>query len=227
MSHSDAVIARPHPSVARVPRWALASAIASPVLLVGGWATADSRQPVGYNPVRDTISALAAIGASDRWIMTSALAGLGACHVITALGLRPARRAARAVLACGGVATLLVATFPQPVHGNSVAHTIAATVAFVSLGVWPIVAARRRPCPPLLTFKTSVVATAGLLGLVSWFAIEIHGGQRGLAERAAATAQALWPLAVVLTTRRWLECSPVSTDDGPAGASNPVHLGAL
>jgi len=37
-----------------------------------------------------------------------------------------------------------------------------------------------------------------------WFAAEIHGGQRGLAERAAAGAQALWPLAVVLTTGRWL-----------------------
>jgi hypothetical protein len=39
---------------------------------------------------------------------------------------------------------------------------------------------------------------------VVWFAAELHGGQRGLAERAAAGAQALWPLAVVVTTRRAL-----------------------
>ncbi len=188
----------------RIPRWAVASAGGAPVLLIGGWTVAEDRQPPGYNPVRDTISALAARGATDRWLMTSALAGLGACYVITAFGLRPARRAGRGVLAGGGVATLLVAAFPQPAHGNSVPHTVTATVAFISLGAWPMFAARQRPCAPLLTRPVSVTATVALLGLVVWFAAEIHGGQRGLAERAAAGAQALWPLAVVLTTGRWL-----------------------
>jgi hypothetical protein len=89
-----------------------------------------------------------------------------------------------------------------------VAHTIAATAAFVSLGAWPVFAARRRPCPPLLTQTASVMATVALLGLVVWFAAEIHGGQRGLAERAAAGAQSLWPLAVVLTTRRAVAEAP-------------------
>ena len=136
--------------------------------------------------------------------MTSALAGLGACYVITAAGLRPARRAGRVVLAGGGAATLLVAAFPQPAHGNSVPHTIAATVAFVTLGAWPLFAARRDAREPLLTWTASVAATVALLGLMVWFAAEIHGGQRGLAERAAAGGEALWPLAVVLTTRRAL-----------------------
>ena len=126
----------------RIPRWAVASAVGAPVLLIGGWTLAEDRQPAGYSPVRDTISALAARGATDRWVMTSALAGLGACYVITAFGLRPARRAGRGVLAGGGVATLLVAVFPQPAHGNSVPHTVAATAAFISLGVWPMFAVR-------------------------------------------------------------------------------------
>lgn len=195
----------------RIPRWAVASAVAAPVLLVGGWTLAEVRQPPGYNPVRDTISALAAYGARDRWVMTSALAGLGACYVITALGLRPARRAGRVVLAGGGAATLLVAAFPQPAHGNSVSHTVAATVAFISLGAWPVFAARRRPRAPLLTRTASASATVVLLGLVVWFAAELHGGQRGLAERAAAGAQALWPLAVVFTTRQTLAGSSSST----------------
>src|ERR1700719_1348053 len=110
--------------VKRIPWWALVSSGAAPVLLIGGWTIAQARQPPGYSPVRDTISALAARGAADRWVMTSALAGLGACHVVTALGLRPARPGGRVVLAGGGVATVLVAAFPQPAHGNSVAHTI-------------------------------------------------------------------------------------------------------
>jgi hypothetical membrane protein len=172
------------------------------VLLVGGWTIAQARQPPSYDPVRDTISALAALGASDRFIMTSALAGLGACHVVTAAGLRPVRRRGRAVLATGGVATVLVAAFPQPAHGHSVAHTVAAAVAFVSLAGWPLFAAARHSAGPLLGPGASVAASCVLLGLVAWFAAEIHGDQRGLAERAAAGAQALWPLAVVVTTRR-------------------------
>lgn len=192
-----------------IPWWARVSAGAAPVLLGGGWTLAAARQPAGYDPIRDTISALAARGASDRWVMTSALAGLGACHVVTAMGLRPARPGGRAVLAVGGAATVLVAAFPQPVEGNSTAHTLAAAVAFGALGVWPIFAARRTPAAPLLGRSPSLTAATVLLGLVTWFVLEVHGDLRGLAERAAAGGQALWPLAVVLTgwraTRRGRE----------------------
>ncbi|HVA04938.1 MAG TPA: DUF998 domain-containing protein [Acidimicrobiales bacterium] len=189
----------------RIPWWALASAGAAPVLLIGGFALAEARQPSSYDPIRDTISALAALGATDRWIMTSALTGLGACHVITAAGLRPMQNQARVVLAAGGVATVLVATFPQPTRGNSVAHTVAATVAFIALGVWPALSATRTGGGPLLRGWVPIGASVALLGLVVWFAAELDGGQRGLAERAAASAQALWPLAVVVTTHRALE----------------------
>ena len=188
--------------MSRIPWWALASAGAAPVLLAGGLTLAEARQPPGYNPVRDTISALAAHGATDRWVMTSALAGLGACYVITAMGLRPARKTGRMVLVGGGVATLAVAAFRPPAHGNSIVHTVAATIAFTALGTWPVFAARLRTGAPLLTPSASVVASVILLGLVVWFAAEVHGGQRGLAERAAAGAEALWPLVVVITTRR-------------------------
>jgi hypothetical membrane protein len=180
-------------------------------VLGGGLALAQWRQPAGYDPVRDTISALAAIGATDRWVMTSALAGLGVCHVVTAWGLRPGRQAGRAVLAVGGVATAMVAAFAQPVHGNSELHTVAATVAFVALASWPLFAVPRRPVRPLLTRRVSEAASVVLLGLVVWFAVELHGGQRGVAERAAAGAQALWPLAVVVTTRRALDRPTIPT----------------
>lgn len=186
----------------RIPTWALVSAGAAPVLLIGGWTLAAALQPPGYDSVRDTISALAARGATDRWVMTSAFAGVGACHMITATGLRPARTAGRLVLAGGGLATVLVAAFPQPVRGNAVAHTVAAAAAFVALAAWPAFAARSESRPPLLRRGVSTAATVVLLALVAWFGAELHGGERGLAERAAAGAQALWPLAVVVTTRR-------------------------
>jgi hypothetical membrane protein len=186
----------------RIPWWGLVSAGAAPIVLGSGLAAAGALQPPRYDPVRDTISALAARGATDRWVMTSALAGLGVCHVVTALGMRPARPAGRVVLAVGGVATVMVAAFPQPAAGNSVAHTIAATTAFAALALWPPFAAKPASWAPLLTRSSSVIASAILVGLVVWFAAELHGGQRGLAERAAAGAQALWPLAVVVTTNR-------------------------
>lgn len=186
----------------RIPWWAVGSATAAPVLLAVGVTVAQSRQPPGYDPVRDTISALASYGATDRWVMTSALAGLGVCHVITATGLRPARTSGRIILGGGGVATVLVAVFAQPAHGNSRAHTAAATVALSALAVWSAFAERRGPGAPLLTRPASAAASVILAGLVVWFAADLHGGERGLAERAAVGAEALWPFAVVVTTRR-------------------------
>jgi hypothetical membrane protein len=180
--------------------WTLGSAGAAPVLLVGGWTISAALQPAEYDPVRDTISALAAHGATDRWVMTAALAGVGVCYVVTAAGLYPARRAGRLVLAGGGAATLAVALFPEPVRGGSTAHGVAAAVAFVCLSAWPIAAARQDRFAPLLKRSVCAIASAALFALLAWFAIELHGSQRGLAERAAAGAQALWPLAVVATT---------------------------
>jgi len=184
-----------------VPWWTLASAGAAPFLLAGGWTLAAAQQSPGFNPIRDTISSLAAIGATDRWIMTSALAGLGACYAVTAVGLRPAGGAGRTLLLGGGLATILVAAFPQPAHGNGVSHTIAATLAFTALGAWPVCAARRRARVPLLTRSASAPATFVMFGLLLWFVLEVNGSHRGLAERSAALAEALWPLFVVVSCR--------------------------
>jgi hypothetical protein len=190
----------------RVPWWGLVSSAAAPVLLIGGWTVAADRQPAGFDPVADTISALAAHGADDRWLMTAALAGLGLSHITTALALRPLAPPGRVLLAAGGVATLLVAAFPLPDgDGGSVAHTAAAAVAFVSLSTWPALAWRRdvagpAPARPVVALGAATV----LLGLLGWFAAELAAddGRVGLAERGTAGAQALWPLAAVLASRR-------------------------
>jgi hypothetical membrane protein len=203
-----------------VPWWASAASVAAPLLLAGGWTIAAERQPGGFSSIRDTISSLAARGAHDRWIMTAALAGVGACYILTALGLSPARPTGRTVLAVGGVGTLLVAAFPQPVRGNSVAHTAAATVAFVALGAWPVVASRRRSDVALLTRGASIPATIVLFALVLWFVLEVHGSQRGLAERAAALAEALWPLAVV-AANRWTGAPPSALSTPAVEAVSP------
>ena len=189
-----------------VPWWGVVSSAVAPVLLVGGWTVAAGLQPRSFSPVTGTISALAAEGATDRWVMTLALAGVGTCYVLTGLALRPASPAGRLILMTGGVATALVAANPEPAGGGgSVPHTVWAAIGFVTLAAWPLAARKRGPLVPAgLRPGVSARAAAVLLGLLVWFGAELIAGGRqvGLAERVLAGAQAVWPLAVVLTCRR-------------------------
>ena len=193
--------------------WALASAAIAPFLLVGGWTLAAARQPRGYDPIRDTISSLAARGATDRWVMTAALLAVGVCDAVTGAGLRPARWAGRIALMGGGVATMMVAAFPQPVRGNGVDHTIAATIAFTALAFWPVMATRRGTGVPVLSLAFAVSATVVTVGLLTWFTLELHGSHRGIAERGAALAEVMWPLVVAVGARH----APLVGGLGPRG----------
>jgi hypothetical protein len=189
-------------AVRGVPWWGVIASAAAPVLLIGGWTVAAGLQPRSFNPVADTISALAAEDAADRWVMTFALLGLGACYVLTALALRPGAWPGRLVLALGGAATILVAANPEPAGSGSLAHTAWAATAFIALAVWPAVGFGRGPSAPWgLRRAVGVGATAMMLGLLVWFYVELATGSRhlGLAERILAGAEAVWPLAVTLT----------------------------
>lgn len=205
-----------HPStlapVTRTPDvrwWGRLSAAAAPVALIGGWTLAASRQPPGYDAVRDTISALAAVDATDRWVMTGGLAVLGACHVVTACALSGADRGGRVVLAAGGAATLGVAALPLgragPMSQTDGPHGWVAGAAFLALAVWPLAAGDRGGTGAwVLRRPVRVGAAATLLGLLTWFGVELAGDtdRVGLAERVAAGAQSLWPLLVVAGLRR-------------------------
>lgn len=167
------------------------SASAAPVALIGGWTWAATRQPAAYDAGRDTISALAAHGADDRWLMTTALAVVGGCHLVTAYGLDDAAPLGRVLLGLGGVFTGLVAVFAEP----SDAHVPVATTSFVLLAVWPAVSS-------LPTRRAGWVAAGGLSALLAWFGTELGGDRVGLVERVAAGAEALWPLAAVAVVAR-------------------------
>ena len=194
----------------RVPWWGVLSSVAAPVLLIGGWTLAAVIQPVPFDAVVRTISDLAALTTPYRWVMTTALAGVGLSHIATACALAPAAVAGRLVLGVGGLTTLAVAAFPLPGRGgSSSAHTAAATLAFISLAVWPAFAwvRKRRPeqiVAAVLEPRVSAAATSALLLAVGWFFAELLAGSDrvGLAERVAAGTQAIWPLVVVLSLRR-------------------------
>jgi hypothetical protein len=189
-----------------VPWWGVVSAAAAPVLLIGGWTVAAGLQPGSFNAVVGTISALAARGATDRWVMTLALAGTGTCYVLTGLALRPAAWPGRLILMAGGAATVLVAANPQPGGGgSSPAHTFWAAAGFIALAAWPPAAGRREPAAPAALRPIGSACAAGVLaGLLLWFGAELitAGRQVGLAERVLAGAQAAWPLILVLACRR-------------------------
>ncbi len=192
------------------PTRSLVSATLAPVLLIGGWTLAARLQPGGFDSSTDTISALAGLAATDRWVMTTALLGLGVCHVTTASGLTAAAPAGRVLLAIGGIATVAVAAFPLPAVGSSAAHTTAAGIAFVALSAWPLAAWHRRRSgksgPAALPWTLRPVASIGaatvLFILLGGFGVALSRSEFvGGAERITAAAQALWPLVVVWSVR--------------------------
>ena len=193
------------PPLPRVPWWGLSAAVATPVALVGGWLRAGSVTR-GYDPVRSSVSALAAGDAPSRWLMTAALVLTGLGYLVTAVGLRPADVAGRTLLGVGGVGVLLMAWIPNATAGrNAVGHMIVTYLAFIALTIWPAVIARNRPDAPLVLrrrFGQIVTITLGVLVLLTVAEIVTGGATLGLRERVLTTAQALVPLAVVLGCSR-------------------------
>ena len=185
-----------------VPWWGVISSAAAPVLLIGGWTVAAGLQP-RFDPVANTVSALAASGATDRWVMTLVFLLVGACYIVTALALRPARTPGRLILIGGAVAGLLVAANPEHAGGfGSVPHFVWASIGLAGLTTWPAWAWRRGPAVPWgLRPGVAAAAVAVQFALLGWFGTELilRAGQAGLAERVVGAAQAAWPLAVVLS----------------------------
>lgn len=185
--------------------WGAISAVAAPVLLIGGWTVAAGLQP-HYDPVSDTISNLAAIGATDRWVMNLVFVLVGACYIMTALALKPARTAGRMILIAGAIAGMLVAANPEHAGGfGSVPHFVFASLGFAGLTLWPAAAAKKSSEAPWgLRPGPAATAVAVQFALLAWFGAELilAAHQVGVAERVMGGVQASWPLAVVLSCYR-------------------------
>lgn len=177
------------------------SAAVAPVALMAGWLAAGSATP-GYDPVRSSVSALAAGDLPNRWIMTLALVVTGLAYLVTAVGLRTADGAGRGLLGLGGVATLIMAWIPNA-HAahNSLGHMIPSYIAFVSLSIWSAVVARNVPGAPAVLrprFGQVTAVVLFLLFIVLVADIVTGGATLGLRERVLLTAQSVVPLVVTL-----------------------------
>jgi hypothetical protein len=174
------------------------------VLLIGGSTTATVLEGPTYNPVRQTISVLAAGGPSGYWTLTVMLVALGACHLATACGLRAAALAGRLALGAGGLSAMVLALFPAPKTGGSFSHGSVVAVGFTLLALWPVLASYRRPLAPWGLRPVPSLAATGMMVLgAAWFLIELQvHGAAGVAERVVTIVQSLWPVVVVVSCLR-------------------------
>lgn len=186
-----------------MPWWGVAASAAAPVLLIGGWTAAAELRPGRFNQVRQSVSALAAIGVPDRWVMTFVFVLVALCYILTALALRPAATAGRVALIAAGVSGLVVAISPEPSNGQfSGRHAVAAAFGFALLAVWPLLASRPGPGIPWgLRPRVALGIFATFVLLLAWFVGQLTtgGDDLGLAERALGVFQVFWPVTVVLS----------------------------
>jgi hypothetical membrane protein len=190
-------------SDASLSRWAVVSTALAPVAMISAWLVAETLQPPSYSPLGSSISGLAALGATDRWIVTGALFVVGACYFVTAACLPGLRRSARIVLVIAGVSSIGIAVSPQPVHGTNPQHLVWTALGAVAIAVWPAFTASRAPSQPLILRPVRVAAvTVVSLALLTWLIAETQGGSAlGLAERLVTGLQMTWPFVVILALR--------------------------
>ena len=114
--------------------WAALGLVVGPAAFIGGWLVGGARTP-GYSPIDDAISRIAAIGAPNRELMTTAFVAYGASVIVgsTALRSSPLQRT-WALAAVNGAATVAVAALPLE-HSTAMDtwHGVAAGVGYVSI----------------------------------------------------------------------------------------------
>ncbi len=184
-----------------IGRPAIVSAYLTPVLFIGGTIVAGLVTP-GYDPVRQTISELAAGDAPARVFTTIIFVATGLSHLVTIAYARGIGIPGRIAYLVGALASLAVAAFPLPsVAGTSAAHNTVAIIGFVLLAAWPILGMRFRPDFPWLVRPLgSILGTVILTAICLWFLVVwiAHSVPYvGVVERVAADAESIWPAVVV------------------------------
>jgi hypothetical membrane protein len=207
----------PLPQAATVPGWAVISAGVSPVLLVIAWVWAGAVQPASYSPMRQTVSVMAGLGGTDRWIMTAALLVVGGCHLVTAGGLTALRMPARALLVVAGVSSVGIALFPEPLTGSTPAHLAFTALGAAVIAIWPaFTISREMPRPVIVSEVGAAIVTALFLILLAWLVSETQGGSDlGLAERLSSSVETCWPFVVAVSL--WYAARRAEADAGGPG----------
>lgn len=180
---------------------ALFAAILGPVQSVLGWVIAGALWP-GYDPIRKTISDLAADDSPVQWIQSSFFILGGTLSLIAAIYARSFAMPGRVVIFLGGVATYGFTYFTTPSQdSSSEMHRVFAIISFVLFSAWPLFSMRISGSYPwVLRPVGAIVATLGFTVISLWFLstwTNPDATNVGLVERIIATAQTTYLSAVI------------------------------
>lgn len=180
-----------------------AAAVATAALLVGS--TLGAALTDDYEPLRESVSALAALDMANRWVMVATFVVVGLAHLVTASSLARVGVPARQVLALAGVGTLASAAVAIPVRGElSIPHLCAVLPTMLLYASWPmwcvvdprVWALRDRVSRWAARVFVVLLAAPG----VTWF---VGTAYFGAAERLALVST-MWPLVVAVSVWRSL-----------------------
>lgn len=185
----------------KISRVAVFAATIGPVQSVMGWLIAGSLW-AGYDPIRKTISDLAANDSPVQAIQTSFFVLGGVLSLIAAVYARSFALPGRVIIFLGGLATFGFAYFTTPSQdGHSDMHRIFAIASFVLFSAWPLFSMRiSSEYPWVLRPTGAILATIGFAISSLWFLstwTNPDANNVGLAERLIATGQVTY-LSVVI-----------------------------
>ncbi len=173
---------------------------------VAAWALLGGRAE-GYDPTRDAISDLAALGAPTRPVMTAGLLALGTGMAAYGVALRP--RPSWPLPVLNGITAVAVAALPLGGAYDN-AHGVAAGLGYVTLAAVPVLGAHRlRPAWAAVSVATGLVSGLCLLASV------LLPPRDGLFQRLGLTVAHAW---VVVSALGLLRSPTSSSTTPPAGA---------
>jgi hypothetical membrane protein len=180
---------------------ALFAATIGPIQSVLGWLIAGSLWP-SYDPIRKTISDLAAGDSPVQWIQSSFFLLGGTLSLLAAIFARSLAMPGRVIIFLGGLATYGFTYFTTPSQdGHSDMHRYFAVASFVLFSAWPIFSMRLNKLYPwVLRPAGAIIATIGFTMISLWFLstwTNPDANNVGLVERVIATSQTTY-LSVVI-----------------------------
>jgi len=182
--------------IGRTVNWV--SPIAFYAALIGGvqcwlgWTIAGSLWN-GYDPVRETISDLAANESPVKYIMSAFFLLGGTLSIIGGIFTPAFALPGRIAIVLSGIATYGLTIFPTPLIGYSTPHRVFAITSFVLSSAWPLLAMRLKPeYPAFLRPLVSILVTLGF-AVFSIYFLRVWTDPNfkfvGVVERALAVAQ--------------------------------------
>jgi hypothetical membrane protein len=190
-----------HERVPLIGIWAVIAATLGPIQNIMGWTLSASLWP-GYDPIRQTISDLAADDSPVKWVQTSFFIFGATLTLIGAWSAKAFAWPGRVTLFLAGLSSYGVAYFAVPdVRSNTPEHLFFATAAFVLFSAWPLFAMRFdkryhwsiRPIGAITA--TAVMSLTTLVFLLTW--LDPDRTFTGLAQRTIVVMQVIWLSAAI------------------------------